>query len=192
MIKKAPTAGGKKTKKPAKKVHLEIERKFLLRRLPIELLQKYKHETLYITQYYFEIDGIWQRFRISTNRDSGKTKYIHTIKKALRPGVYEEDEKSITKLEFKKLYSEHKENCLVIEKTRYVVKYKGLKFEIDSYENLCLTILEVELPKLSFKFDFPIHLSEEIIMEATGNKNFSNFSLALAHKPGELFFKQHK
>lgn len=186
MQTKRPPIAASKKKKP---INLEIERKFLLKRLPEKLLEKRKHEILDITQFYFFVGGVWQRFRIS--RSSSGIKFIHTIKKSLSPGVYEENEKEITKEEFKTLYQKHKKKCRVIEKTRYVIKHKGLKFEIDEYKGLSLVVLEVELPKLSFKFDFPNNLIEEIVMEATGIKQFSNFSLSLKHEPGKLFYNTY-
>lgn len=158
-------------------VHLEIERKFLMRRLPMELLMKRKHEEIKIVQYYFYIDGIWQRFRIASDKKS--TKYIHTIKKSISPGVYEENEKQIDKLEFLEIFKEHEKKYRVVRKTRYVIKYKGLKFEIDKYLDLSLVVLEVELPKLNFCFSYPFGLEAEIIYELTGIKQFSNLSLSL-------------
>jgi CYTH domain-containing protein len=174
-----------------KKSHKEIERKFLLRRLPVELFKK-KVEVLRITQYYFDIDGKGERFRIATNKDKGTTKYIHTIKTTLSVGVNDEQESSIKKTTFRKLYEQHKNNCRVIEKTRYVIKFEGLKFEIDEFCGFSLVMLEVELPKLTYKFDFPPGLEDEIIMEVTGIRQFNNSSLALKHEPGKLYFKQHK
>lgn len=161
-------------------VHLEIERKFLLKRFPKRIIEKYKRsvQILDMVQYYFFINGIWQRYRV-VNSNGKKTKYIHTIKKSLEPGIYEENERLITEKEFLAKRKEHNKNYAVIRKTRYVIKYKGLKFEIDVYLDLNLVVLEVELPELKHQFEYPEGLFEEIIIEATGMKQFSNFSLAL-------------
>lgn len=176
-----PRAKKASPKKKANKnsVHLEIERKFLMRRVPVELLKKRKHEIITIKQYYFEIDGKWQRFRIASDKKG--TKYIHTIKKSISPGVYEEDEKVIDKKTFQKIFNQHKKNYRVIDKTRYVIKHQGLKFEIDEYKNLSLVVLEIELPKLDFCFQYPKGLQSEIVYELTGIKQFSNLSLALKY-----------
>lgn len=157
--------------------HLEIERKFLMRRLPKELLSKRKHEVIEIVQYYFFIDGVWQRFRIASDKKS--TKYIHTIKKSISTGVYEENEKQIEKSEFLEIFKKHEKKYRVVRKTRYVIKHKGLKFEIDKYSDLSLVVLEVELPKLNFCFSYPSGLEAEIVYELTGIKQFSNLSLSL-------------
>lgn len=179
------TAGKKKNFKyttPNIPSHKEIERKYILKRLPEELLSKKKHTILEITQYYFFIDGVWQRFRLATNRATGKMKYIHTIKQSLGIGVNDEKERSINEKLFKELYAQHKNNFRVIKKTRHVIKYKNLKFEIDYFNDLTLVMLEVELTKLNQHIEFPPLLLEEIIMEVTGYKQFSNLSLSFIHK----------
>lgn len=189
----------RKIKKPFKKttskrkIPLEIEKKFILRRLPIELLNERKHIILFITQYYFNIDGTWERFRVATNKVTGKTRYIHTIKEPVSPGVCKEDEHAIMRDKFKEKFNLYKNSCLVIEKTRFVIKYKGLKFEIDLYHNLNFVTLEVELPKINYHIEFPPELAEEIIYEVTGIKQFSNQNLAFQYnKKYVLHFKKHK
>lgn len=171
------TTKNKTTPLKKNKPHLEIERKFLMRRLPIELLMKRKHEVIEIVQYYFYIDGIWQRFRIASDKKS--TKYVHTIKKSISPGVYEENENQIEKSEFLDIFKKHQKKYKVVRKTRYVIKHKGLKFEIDNYSDLSLVVLEVELPRIDFCFSYPVGLRAEIIYELTGIKQFSNLSLSL-------------
>lgn len=169
----------KKNKQP----HLEIERKFILKRLPKRVVEKYKKglNVLDIVQYYFFIDNIWQRYRV-VQQEGKKTKFIHTIKEAVSPGIYKELENSVKESEFEKKRKEHRKNYAVIRKTRYVVKHKGLKFEIDVYSDLSLVILEVELPSLNHAFEYPQGLFEEIVIEVTGMKQFSNFNLALKVK----------
>ncbi len=165
-------------------VHLEIERKFLLKKFPFQVFEKYKKDLqiLNIVQYYFFINGVWQRYRIVKTKGK-KTKYIHTIKKSIQPGIYEENERVVSEKDFLNKRKEHyKKDYAIIKKTRYVVKYKGLKFEIDVYLDLSLVILEVELPDLKHQFEYPNGLFEEIIIEVTGMKQFSNFSLSLKVK----------
>ena len=109
-------------------VHLEIERKFLMRRVPVELLKKRKHEVIDIIQYYFNVKGSWHRYRVTTNRLTKEVKYIHTLKKPAGIGAQYEAETQIDKKEFLKLFKEYKNKCKIILKTRYVIKHKGLKF----------------------------------------------------------------
>jgi CYTH domain-containing protein len=177
-------------KNKQKNIPIETERKFLLKRLPKTVLTKHKHEVLNIVQYYFKINNIWQRFRISRNQKTLKTKYIHTIKgPQISVGSCHEDEKTITKKLFEKTYAQYKEHGFVIEKTRYVIKHKGFKFEIDFYHGLCLVTMEVELPDINTPYEYPLGLSEEIIYELTGIKQFSNQSLAFKTKKYKTYFK---
>lgn len=170
----------KKTKKKKKSIPIEIERKLLLKRFPKRVIEKYKKnlQVLHIIQYYFLIDGIWQRFRI-VETDGKKTKYIHTIKgKSVSLGACPEDEKTITEKKFNEVFETNKNNYSVITKTRYVIKHKGLKFEVDVYNDLSIITLEIELPHINHHFEYPEGLYDEVIMDVTGMKQFSNLNLA--------------
>jgi CYTH domain-containing protein len=171
--------------KKERKSHVEIERKYLLKRLPVDFLKEKKYIILEIVQYYFFIDNKWQRFRISRNKSTGVVKYIHTIKDTIAYGTNDEDEKNISEKLFKKMFAEHKDNYRVIRKQRYVVKFKGLKFEIDHFKDLSLTMLEIELPNIDFPIAFPNNVQKEMLMEVTGFKQFSNLNLAFVHIKSE-------
>jgi CYTH domain-containing protein len=175
MTKRPQAAASKK-----KKVHLEIERKLLLKRFPKEVIQKYKKnlEVLNIVQYYFFIDNIWQRFR-EVKTPGKKTKYIHTIKgRSVSLGACPEDEKVINDKLFKETLRANKDNYAVIKKTRYIIKHKGFKFEIDVYKDLSIITLEIELPSINHHFEYPDGLLEEVLMDVTGMKQFSNLNLS--------------
>jgi len=179
--------------KNKKEIPTETERKFLLKRLPKAILSKQKHDVLNIVQYYFKIEGKWQRFRISQNAKTLKVKYIHTIKgPQISLGSCLEDERTITKKTFEKIYSQYKSDGLVIEKTRYVIKHKGFKFEIDAYHGICLVTLEVEVPTIETLYEYPIDLKDEIVFELTGIEQFSNKNLAFKNKNHKLYFKIKK
>ena len=167
-------------KKKQKNISLEIERKFLLKRFPKSVIEKYKKnlQILDIVQYYFLIDGIWQRFR-EVKSKGHKTKYVHTIKgKSVSLGVCPEDEKNISEKKFNETLKKNNKNYAVIKKKRYVIKYKGFKFEIDVYADLSIITLEIELPHINHQFEYPEGLYDEVIMDVTGMKQFSNLNLA--------------
>jgi CYTH domain-containing protein len=177
MTKRPPTAANKKKQN---KVPLEIERKLLLKRFPKAVIEKYKKnlQVLNIVQYYFFIDNIWQRFR-QVKSTGKKTKYIHTIKgRAVSLGACPEDEKTMNEKLFKQVLRENNKNYAVIRKTRYVIKYKGFKFEIDVYQDLAIVTLEVELPSINHHFEYPDGLLEQVLMDVTGMKQFSNLNLS--------------
>lgn len=66
----------------------------------------------------------------------------------------------------------------IIEKTRYVVPYAGLNWEIDVYggKNAGLVTAEVELPAMDWKIAFPPWIDQD--HELTRDYSYSNFALA--------------
>jgi len=157
------------------KKEIEIERRFLLKKLPDI---KYD-EIIDITQYYIKIDGIWERYRKSIYPDN-MVKYYKTIKKFIRVGEREEDENEITSFEYNIKANECNSGdyeARVIKKKRYIHNlFDGLKWEIDKFE--FNVIAEIEVPKLSYKIVIPDWLEKEIITEITKYKEFSSKSLA--------------
>lgn len=155
---------------------LEIERKFLLRRLPENL--KYQN-VLEITQFYLK-DGS----RIRETRDvvndlktnKFNIKYELTRKNKLKPGVYEESERTISKKKFKKL---REKATSVISKVRYVHKMGKLKWEIDKYKGIEMVTAEIEIPDQYAGFKMPAAVSNEVIMDVTEFPQFTNRSLSL-------------
>ena len=151
---------------------LETERKFLLKNLPKGL----KYSVLKIYQFYLP-DG--SRIRETIDSESNFPFPIHkyelTNKKKLRQGVYEEDEKIISKEKFNKLRSK---TISSIYKTRHVYKTDKIKWEIDTFDNLLLITAEIELPHLYSGFKMPKQISAELIMEVTEFPQFTNKSLA--------------
>lgn len=151
------------------KIHKEIERKFLLKRFP----KLEKINTVYQIEQWYYSDGYRYRkqFEVPTN----KLSIIRTKKTNISKGVFQEEEVSLSPDEFNDL---DLSNSISVKKTRTVVKYKGLKFEIDKYENMNVVILEVELKDINQSISFPKYLEREILYEVTGIKEFSNRKLA--------------
>jgi len=166
---------------------LEIERKFLLKNLPILYLKKKKHTLINIEQYYFLNDGVWERYRVST--DAKGIKFHKTIKKYISAGVCAEGEVEIKREDFEAIKNnviDKKQDYKLIEKTRFVIEFKGLKFEIDVYQGLRIITMEVELPSIDFTYSTPKELQELILIELTGMPEFSNLNLAKDIKIKEL------
>jgi CYTH domain-containing protein len=158
---------------------LEIERKFLLKAMP----SKTPDDIFAIDQYYLKNkEGIWERARTYHSEKSGDT-YIHTIKKSVSKGVNIEDEKDLTKEQFE----DFKQKCLsgkyesrFISKERHVYKEGNLKWEVDKFgSGYTLIVAEMEIPKKTFKIIFPEYISDVLLLEVTGIKQFSNRSLSL-------------
>lgn len=146
---------------------LEIERKFLLTRLPN--VRKWD-EILNIIQYYIE-DSV--RVREINNTKTGKSIYIKTIKTFVSPGINKEKEIRISRKKFWELI--HATNKYTyIYKYRY--KYKG--WEIDEFKNKKLVVAEIELDSIDQKIKIPKWLKSVLIMEVTPFKEFSNYELS--------------
>ena len=161
-----------------KPIHLEIERKYVLKRLP-PAFKANCHKHLFIDQHYLFIDGIWQRFRIVTEAGKKGKKIVHTIKKRISAGIQEETERTITEKAFNKIFlNKELTQRKFIKKERYIMKYKKLKFEVDVYSEIRIVTLEVELSNLKQKIQFPPELDNTIIADVTHVKGFSNLSMA--------------
>nr|QBM02787.1 hypothetical protein [uncultured archaeon] len=160
---------------PKNKVNLEIERRFLLKNVPT-FGKKRNFEIFDIFQFYFDVKGKRTRFRRLTDIKNKDT-YFSTKKKFISKGTYEEIEIEIPEKTFWKRFRETK-NRKGINKTRFVYKYKGLKFEIDRFKNMHLVVMEIELKNINQKINFPDFIKEEIILEVTELRELGNYSLS--------------
>ena len=149
--------------------HLEIERRFLLKRAPALSYESLTH----ITQVYVDEEGVNVRYRGETS--GAERKFIRTVKTDVSDLVREEDEEETTQEEFiKKAQASDK----IITKVRSVHKDGDLKWEIDQFRFLDLIIAEVELPSEDYDLKIPKEIQDVTIMEVTGMKEFHNYTLA--------------
>lgn len=157
--------------------NLEIERKFLLKDLP-ESAQKHADYCYYIFQDYYidPKDGRGKRARKQYNHNKNLFEYIVAEKKFIK----KENEHYIT-------FEEHESILKIsdrsIEKLRYVFKVENnLKWEVDIYKNIKMISAEIELKNINQKIIIPDFIRENLIIETTGMKEFSNSSLAVKIK----------
>ncbi len=154
---------------------LEIERKWLLKRLPIEPAD----DVLDIKQWYMEVNGIYERVRKITYLD--KTfDFIKTIKTPIDEMTYEEDENPILPNEYDDFVEKCKESdtSYFLHKKRHIYMNGDDKWEVDQYMEFDLVMVELEMPTKTYEFEIPEHILDEMIIEVTGKKEFSNLSLA--------------
>jgi len=194
-------------------MNIEIERRWLVK-TPLhfkQLKEIWKHTTsiLEIKQLYRNSKkGITDRVRITDDYKSANsfefkytdlanynnicplknTKYYHTIKKSISPGISEEEESEISEDEAEELVHRSflDEKRIPIYKTRYNVLYKNQNFELDVFkEDLNgLAILELEVDELEQNVDLPSFLP--ILKEVTNDKRFKNSNLAKLRSFGEV------
>ena len=151
-----------------KKNILEIERKFLLRRLPADLSRAKRHRIL---QGYLATQPDERHVRL---RKKGKNSSL-TFKR-VRGQVRDEREIALTAKQFAALWPATAGRRL--QKMRYEIPWKNLLVEIDVYrgKNKGLVVAEVEFPNRAAcrKFKPPDWFGREI----TGLKRYSNITLA--------------
>ena len=126
----------------------EIERKFLLKKVPINIDWDFIFE---IKQYYVSD----YRIRIQTNKKTDEIKWYYTQKTATDdPMVYKENEKEISYDDFWKYISNRESK--IIHKTRYVKYFgdDGLKVEVDDFNGMKLVVAEVEIPSVVFNLNY--------------------------------------
>lgn len=159
--------------------NLEIERRFLLKRLPD--IDKFDMD-IEITQCYLSPigDSETERVRAVTKSICGNIlgdQWIHTIKKPTDGIGMIEIEKEISWEDYSlgKLHSDRS-----INKTRHVLQHTSdkLYWEIDVFKDLNLVIAEIEIPKEDYDLVIPEWLEPYILIEITGMKQFSNSNLA--------------
>jgi CYTH domain-containing protein len=170
-------------------ISIEIERKFLLKAMPV----KDPDDIISIVQYYWKNeDNIWERSR-TYHSDINGDSYIHTIKRTISRGISSEDEKDITKDEFDNFVSRclSDPNSRVITKERYIYKDKKLKWEVDVFKNgYKLIIAEIEIPKKRFRLQIPGFIKEVMLMEVTHLKEFSSRALSVTLSDKNRFKKK--
>lgn len=159
---------------------LEIERKFILKALPV---RKYDDKILIDQFYWKNKHNVWERARTYHSEKNGDS-YIHTVKKSVSKMVNMEEERELSKKEF----DSFKKRCLnephqskFINKERYIYNFdNGLKWEVDVFDNgYKLIIAEIEIPKKTFKINIPDYISDVLLLEVTGMRQFSNRALSL-------------
>ena len=146
----------------------EIERKFLIKRLPLEMLRS-RH--FRIAQGYLASEPGGRHVRL---RKKSKTTFL-TFKVG-RGSAREEREIRLSPKQFATLWPATAGRRL--RKTRYEIPWKNLKIEIDIYHgrNHGLMVAEVEFPSHAScrQFKPPRWFGREI----TGEKLYSNVRLA--------------
>jgi adenylate cyclase len=157
---------------------LEIERTYLLRRLPP---LPAGHVSLRIEQGYLpdggEADAGTMEGRIRrTLKLGGEVECTHTVKKGLGL-VRTEVERRISEAEFEREWPRTVGRR--IAKTRHKVKEGALTWEIDAFVVPAgLMMAEVELPTADTPVTPPAWLAPHILREVTEEPEYRNFNLA--------------
>ncbi len=128
---------------------MEIERKFLLERTPDELIAEgafSRRSRQRIEQTYLALDEQQEiRVRRLVDEDTGEVEYTHTFKQG-NGMSREEIEYSITESIYEQLF--RASGAVPLTKVRTTGEWNGFTVELDRYDQLNLTVAEVEFDSL--------------------------------------------
>ncbi len=158
-------------------VPLEIERKFLLKRVPA-FSEMGNFQPIAIEQIYLQApDGNELRIRARTAGDKSTIYYRTEKKQTGIVGMRNECEKTITASEYKALTQFQESGTRIITKTRYCFISDEQYFELDVFVNPSgVILLEIELTEANGQVVIPSFIDVE--REVTGDLAFSNHQLA--------------
>lgn len=160
-------------------VGVETERKFIIRTPVLSLLEdQVGYEKSEIVQTYFVSDnGVTHRVRARAGKNA--TVYTETKKTRISRMSVIEDEVKISEAEYLERLAALKTVGMPVRKTRHVFSYDGHLFEVDIYPGWKHhAIMEVEFSSEDERIQTPPFI--EIVREVTGEKKYSNHSMALA------------
>ena len=156
----------------------EIERKYLIQKPDLEMLQQMPDCRIDdITQTYliFKEDGFVRRVR--KRGKQGQWEYTYTRKKKIGFGERIELEDTISEAQYLELLKEADKTHQNVRKIRCCIPYENQLLEIDIYDfSQKYATLEIELPDIAT----PVHLPEwlKVIADVTEKKGYSNFALS--------------
>jgi CYTH domain-containing protein len=156
---------------------IEIERTYLLRRLPEmpAVSIACRIEQGYLPPAEGAAGTVEGRIRRLTRPD-GQVEYTHTVKKGLGL-VRSEQERVIDAGEFERLWPSTAGRR--ISKTRHMVPEGALLWTIDDFDDLNLVLAEVELPDAETAAEIPTWLAPHVERDVTEEPEYRNYELAL-------------
>lgn len=154
---------------------IETERKYLILMPSCDVFAS--AEKSEIEQIYISLKGDYDGSRIRKRKYSHGTVYYLTSKKRISDMSAVEDESIITEIEYEKMKSLIEKGSRPLQKTRYVLPYRGFDFEIDVYPFWGdRAVMEVELPGEDAEFELPPEI--EVVKEITSDARYKNHALS--------------
>ena len=155
--------------------HYEIERKFIIRRPDRAYLEAHAEPTCILQTYLLGEPG--ETTRVRKRWSGGEVRYTLTVKTRVNAMRQIERERELSEREYEELLKTADPERKPIRKERWVLPYRGQRFEIDLFPFWKKqAYLELELGDESQEIEFPPAL--EIIREVTGDSRYTNRALA--------------
>ena len=155
---------------------IETERKYLIRKPDITMLDALCGEKWELTQTYLLTETLCTE-RVRRVREKSGTRYFHTCKRRLSALSCVENEEEITAEAYERDLLRRDSERRAIEKTRWRIPYEAHLLEIDVYpfwEDAA--VLEIELTGEDDSAAYPDWV--EVLADVTGDLRFKNVSLA--------------
>lgn len=150
--------------------HLEIERKYLLNALPDRVVSC---PVLGVEQGY--LPGVLIKERIRRTTQGTTVRWHRTLKNGFGL-VREEIEEETTAQVFEAMWPLTEGRR--VRKRRYLVPEGALLWEVDEFLDQDLVLAEVELPSPEVIPPIPDWLRQVLVAEVTGDRAYSNSTLA--------------
>lgn len=148
----------------------EIERKFLILRPEDHILSRFNSSK--IEQSYLIHNG-----RVRARTTNGDTVYTHTVKTAVTNVTRIENEREVTAVEYEQLLKNADPQRRTVKKTRYIIPFSGLDFELDDFgAEYTHALLEIELESEDQDFVLPDFIT--VVREVTEEKEYRNSVIA--------------
>ncbi|MEI7480129.1 MAG: AAA family ATPase [bacterium] len=160
-------------------IPLEKEDKFLIkpfRKKDVPTDIKCFESTITQTYLFSPVDNEERRLRKRCDR--GGVSYYYTVKQDISKGVRLEKEKSITANEYVALLEMRYPKISEIQKRRLCFFWKEQFFEIDIFEEPVSNLYLMEAERTEQAPDLEIPPFVKVIENVTGNKRYSNISIA--------------
>jgi CYTH domain-containing protein len=148
----------------------EIERKYLLHRLPANLANV---PVAQIDQGY--LPGSRIRERVRRMSEPGGSRYYRTIKMGSGIERFELEEET-TELFFTTVWPLTRGRR--VRKNRYTVGEAQVEWVIDEFVDRDLVLAEIELEEREQRVEVPAWLASVLVREVTDEPDFTNFALA--------------
>lgn len=159
---------------------IEIERKFLVKMVDMDVLAFCRHREIEIEQFYLN-SPLGEELRLRKRGYDGSFSYFLTKKmKTANPMVRLETERIISHYDFLAMSENADQSKSTIRKDRICFLYNSQYFELDFFKSpkriKNMIVLEIELTEQNDKVEIPDWI--QIEKEVTGDPEYSNYKLA--------------
>lgn len=173
---------------------IELEKKWLLKEMPN--LEDHGLKLIKSEMFVQTYLGKNERLRAIDSSLSSEVEYQHFTKTPNGNGSSVEDLTILTEEQYATML-ENGVSDILKGRVTFHHEESGLNYEVDllkfEYPRLDIGILEIEfqdkygtMEDVDAEFTLPDFMSQYVLLDVTGNPNFTNYSLSIARENGEV------